>query len=98
MSFKGTGMVDLEKLLQAFPREFTIDQVVGRFGWSVTRTRQAIVNGQQTDTVRVIQEVRSPKGGTNHAIYENTQWRKEWLKRAWRSHEPIMDGERQEHG
>ena len=76
-------MVDLEKILAAFPRDFTIDDVISEFGWSVSRTRQAIVNGQQTDTVRVIQEVRSPKGGTNHAIYENTRWRKEWLMRAW---------------
>lgn len=81
MTFKGTGNADLEKILATFPRNFTLNQVVGEFEWSTSRARQAIVNGQQTDVVRILQDHRSE--GRPEAIYENTKWRKEWLMRAW---------------
>lgn len=91
MTFKGSGMADLEKVLKRFPRDFTVDEIIGEFGWSVTRARQAIVNGQQTDTVRVIAERQTD--GRSHAIFENTQWRKEWLMRAW--HGTVVSSEQE---
>ena len=97
MTFKGSGIDDLQKILQQFPRDFTVQDVASYFDWSTKRTKQAIVNGQQTDSVRLVTEVRSKEGRTAYAIYENTQWRKEWLTRAWGSHGSVMDSERQEH-
>jgi hypothetical protein len=81
VTFKGTGISDLEKILATFPRNFTLNQVVSEFRWSKSRARQAIVNGQQTDVVRTLQDQRS-EGGPE-AVYENITWRKEWLMRAW---------------
>lgn len=84
MTFNGSGMDDLHKILGEFPRSFTLLEVTDRFGWPTRRARQAVVNGQQTDTVRLVTEVRSPTGGTAHAVYENTQWRRNWLIKPWR--------------
>lgn len=101
MTFKGSGLDDLEKILHAFPMNFTIEDVTAYFQWPVSRARQAIVNGQQTDILRVIQETRQPNGTSGYAIYENTRWRKQWLTRAWGNcdvRESDMASDRQEHG
>ena len=98
MTFKGSGIDDLQKILQAFPRDFTMDDVIGYFGWPKHRARQAIVNGQQTDLVRSIAEVKNSNGSSAYTVYENARWRQQWLKRAWGNNEPNVESNRQEHG
>ena len=98
MSFKGSGLDDLQSILRAFPRDFTIEDVVTYFEWPVKRAKQAIVNGQQTDVVRTISDIRCAEtGGTSYAVYENTQWRKQWITRAWRNREPDLDSQEHRH-
>ena len=98
MTFKGTGLDDLQSILRQFPRDFTIEDVIAYFEWPAKRARQAIVNGQQTDALRTIADIRcSETGGTSYVVYENTQWRKEWITRAWGNREPNMDCTRQQH-
>ena len=82
MTWQGNGRSDLDKVLDQFPREFTIDDVMAFFEWPNAKARTAIVNGQQTDAVRISREHRTLKGNSV-AIYENVRWRQVWLKRAW---------------
>lgn len=98
MTFRGSGLEDLELILNKFHRTFTIDDVVGEFGWTNGRARQAIVNGQQTDALRTIKDRVTNHGISQLAIYENNRWRAEWIKRAWGPHrERNMDREGQQH-
>jgi hypothetical protein len=98
MSFTGTGLEDLELILNAFPRTFTVEDVVNQFGWTKGRARQAIVNGQQNDSLRTNTERVTNHGISQLAIYENNRWRAEWIKRAWGPHhERNMDREGQQH-
>jgi hypothetical protein len=98
MTFKGDGRSDLEKLLDQFPREFTIDEVMKFFEWPNAKARTAIVNGQQTDAVRISREHRTLKGNSV-AIYENVRWRQQWLKHAWGGKRDVgnVDGQEQRH-
>ena len=98
MTFKGSGLEDLELILNTFHRTFTVEDVVREFGWTNGRARQAIVNGQQTDALRTNTERVTNHGISQLAIYENNRWRAEWIKRAWRSHESDMDSEEQRYG
>jgi len=93
-----TASEDLKKILAAFPRDFTIKQVSEYFEWPARRVRQALVMGQQTDLVTVLVQPRNEAGMPGEAVYENLTWRKQWLTRAWRTHEPNMEGDRPEHG
>lgn len=98
MSFTGTGLEDLELILNTFPRTFTVQDVVNQFGWTKGRARQAIVNGQQNDSLRTNTERVTNHGISQLAIYENNRWRAEWIKRAWGPHhERNMDREGQQH-
>jgi hypothetical protein len=94
----GTALQDINKILAAFPRRFTIKDVEARFEWPTSRARQAIVMGQQNDVIVVLFQPKNEIGVSGHAVYENLTWRKQWLTRAWRTHEPDMDSERQQHG
>jgi hypothetical protein len=77
-------MDDLNQILNAFPRTFTLSEVVSRFDWPSQRARQAIVNGQQVDIVRILVDHR---GDDNRfATYENARWRQQWLTRPWRQY------------
>ena len=93
-----TASEDLKKILAAFPRRFTIKEVEERFDWSTSRAKQAIVMGQQNDAIVVLFQPKNELGVSGYAVYENLTWRKQWLTRAWRTHEPDMDCERQQHG
>ena len=97
MTFKGTGIDDLQSILRAFPRDFTIEDVTAYFEWPTSRARQAIIAGQQTDSIRLLEDHRSGQSSSGYAVYENTRWRKEWITRAWGNREPNLDGERQQH-
>ncbi len=98
MTFKGSGLEDLELILNTFHRTFTIDDVVEKFGWTNGRARQAIVNGQQNDALRTIRERYTNHNISQLAVYENNRWRAEWIKRAWGPHhERNMDREGQQH-
>ena len=98
MTFSGNGRTDLEMLLDQFPREFTIDEVIEFFEWPNSKARTDIINGQQTDAIRISREHRTQKGGDSIAIYENVRWRQVWLKRAWgKTNVRDMDGQRSEH-
>ena len=94
----GTALDDINKILVAFPRRFTIKEVEERFGWPTSRARQAIVMGQQVDAIVVLFQPKNEIGVSGHAVYENLTWRKEWVTRAWRTHEPDMDSQEQRHG
>ena len=97
MTWEGSGRSDLEVLLDQFPREFTIDDVVKFFDWPNSKARTAIVNGQQTDAIRISREHRTLKGNAT-AIYENVRWRQVWLKRAWgKASVRDMDCKRYQH-
>ena len=98
MTFKGTALEDINKILAAFPRRFTIKEVEGYFEWPTKRVKQAIVMGQSNDAVTVLFQPKNELGVSGEATYENLTWRKEWLTRAWRSNEPGMDSTRQKHG
>ena len=98
MTFKGTGLDDLQSILRQFPRDFTIEDVTAYFDWPTNRARQAIIAGQQTDILRLVEDHRGGQAISGYAVYENTQWRKEWITRAWGNREPNVDGERQQHG
>lgn len=82
MTFTGNGHSDLEKILDQFPREFTIYEVMEFFDWPNSKARTAIDNGQITDAVRLARSERVNKINSV-AIYENVRWRQVWLKRAW---------------
>ena len=97
MTFQGTALDDINKILAAFPRRFTIKEVEEYFQWSTKRVKQAIVMGQSNDAVTVLFQPKNELGVSGQATYENLTWRKEWLTRAWRSHESVMVSERQEH-
>ena len=43
MTFKGTALDDIKKILAAFPRRFTIKEVERYFEWPTKRVKQAIV-------------------------------------------------------
>ena len=94
----GTALEDINKILAAFPRRFTVKDVEERFDWSTSRARQAIVMGQQNDAIVVLFQPKNELGVSGCAVYENLTWRKEWVTKAWRTHEPDMDCERQQHG
>ena len=97
MTWAGEGRSDLDKVLDQFPREFTIDDVMEFFEWPNAKARTAIVNGQQTDAIRISREHRTLKGNAT-AIYENVRWRQVWLKRAWgKANVRDMDCTRQQH-
>ena len=98
MTFKGTALDDIKKILAAFPRRFTIKEVERYFEWPTKRVKQAIVMGQQTDAITVLFQPKNEIGVSGEAVYENLTWRKEWVTRAWRSHEPDMESERQKYG
>jgi len=93
-----TASRDLKKILAAFPRDFRIKQVSEYFEWPVRRVKQALVMGQQTDTITVLFQPKNEAGMPGEAVYENLTWRKQWLTRAWRTHESVMEGNRPEHG
>ena len=97
MTFQGTALEDINKILVAFPRRFTIKEVEEYFQWPSKRVKQAIVMGQSNDAVTVLFQPKNELGVSGEATYENLTWRKEWLTRAWRSHEPDMDCERQQY-
>ena len=97
MTFQGTALDDINKILAAFPRRFTIKEVEEYFQWPSKRVKQAIVMGQSNDAVTVLFHPKNELGVSGEATYENLTWRKEWLTRAWRSHESVMVSERQEH-
>ena len=82
MTFKGSGMDDLRRVIETFPRTFTTEDLINHFGWPQQRARQCIVNGQQNDIIRVIVDHRGEDN--RHAIYENARWRREWLTKPWR--------------
>ena len=88
MTFSGSGLHDLQRIIEVFPRDFK---------WPMSRARQAIIAGQQTDLLRVVEETRTPTGGSGYAVYENIKWRKEWITRAWGNREPNVESTRQEH-
>jgi len=94
----GTALEDINKILAAFPRRFTIKEVEERFDWSTSRAKQAIVMGQQNDAIVVLFQPKNELNVSGHAVYENLTWRKQWVTRAWRTHEPDMDGQEQRHG
>ena len=94
----GTALEDINTILAAFPRRFTVKDVEERFDWSTSRARQAIVMGQQNDAIVVLFQPKNETGVSGHAIYENLTWRKQWVTRAWRTHEPDMDSKEQRHG
>ena len=97
MTWQGNGRSDLDKVLDQFPREFTINEVMEFFEWPIAKARTAIVNGQQSDAIRISREHRPLKGNAV-AIYENVRWRQVWLKRAWgASSVRDMDSTRSEH-
>ena len=98
MTFQGTALEDINKILVAFPRRFTIKEVEQYFQWPSKRVKQAIVMGQSNDAVTVLFQPKNELGVSGEATYENLTWRKEWLTRAWRSHEPDMDCEEQRYG
>jgi hypothetical protein len=83
VTFKGSGLSNLEKILRQFPRTFTVKQVQEQCGLTIGEIRQAMVWGQQTDSVRIVSERSGVDGGPATVVYENAQWRKEWLMRAW---------------
>jgi hypothetical protein len=93
----GTALQDINRILEAFPRRFTIKEVENYFEWPTKRVKQAIVMGQQFDAIVVLFQPKNEIGVSGHAVYENLTWRKQWLTRAWRTHEPDMDSERQQH-
>ena len=97
MTFQGTALDDINRILVAFPRRFTIKEVEEYFQWPNKRVKQAIVMGQSNDAVTVLFQPKNELGVSGEATYENLTWRKEWLTRAWRSHESVMESERQEH-
>jgi hypothetical protein len=97
MTWEGNGRSDLDKVLDQFPREFTIDDVMAFFEWPNAKARTAIVNGQQSDAIRISREHRTLKGNAV-AVYENVRWRQVWLKRAWGTSDVRdMDSTRSEH-
>lgn len=97
MTWEGNGRSDLDKVLDQFPREFTIDDVMAFFEWPNAKARTAIVNGQQSDAIRISREHRTLKGNAV-AVYENVRWRQVWLKRAWGTSDVRdMDSQRSEH-
>jgi len=93
-----TASEDLKKILAAFPRRFTIKEVEEYFEWPTKRVKQAIVMGQQNDAIVVLFQPKNELGVSGYAVYENLTWRKQWLTRAWRTHEPDMDREEQRYG
>ena len=93
----GTALQDINRILEAFPRRFTIKEVENYFEWPTKRAKQAIVMGQQFDATVVLFQPKNAICVSGHAVYENLTWRKQWLTRAWRTHEPDMDSERQQH-
>jgi hypothetical protein len=97
MTFKGSAAEDLSKILAAFPRDFKIKDVEAHFEWPTNRVKQALVMGQSTDVITVLYQPKNERGISDEAVYENLTWRKQWLTRAWRTHEPDMDCERQQH-
>ena len=76
-------MDDLCRVLDKFPRTFTIAMAAEQLDWPMQRARQAIVNGQQADVIMALKEVRGPDGMPTHTVYENRQWRKQWLTNDW---------------
>lgn len=99
MTFSGSGLQDLEAILRVFPRDFTIEDVTAYFEWPINRARQAIIAGQQTDVLRLIEDHKLGKSLSGYAVYENTRWRKQWMTKAWRSDsEPELDRQEQGHG
>ena len=93
-----TALEDINKILAAFPRRFTIKDIEERFEWTTSRARQAIVMGQQNEAIVVLFQPKNQLGVSGHAVYENLTWRKQWVTRAWRTHEPDMACKRPEHG
>ena len=87
MTFTGTGHEDVQKILEEFPRSFTIKDVKDRFGWTSTRARQAMVCGQQADLIRMLYDAHPSTTGRTYAIYEHGSWRKEWITRTWRDND-----------
>ncbi len=98
MTFKGTASEDISRILAAFPRRFTIKEVEEYFQWPTKRVKQAIVMGQSNDAVAVLLQAHNKLGVPGEATYENLTWRREWLTRAWRPHESVMDGKEQGYG
>ena len=98
MTFQGTALEDINRILAAFPRRFTIKEVEEYFQWPSKRVKQAIIMGQSNDAVTVLFQPKDELGVSGEATYENLRWRKEWLTRAWRSHESDMDSEEQRYG
>jgi hypothetical protein len=99
MTFAGTALDDVNKILAAFPRRFTIKEVERYFEWPAKRVKQAIIMGQQTDAITVLFQAKNEIGVSGEATYENVTWRKEWLTRAWRASDgSIMASSGQEHG
>ena len=87
MTFQGTASEDINRILAAFPRRFTIKQVEEYFQWPTKRVKQAIVMGQSNDAVTVLFQAQNKLGVPGEATYENVTWRREWLTKAWRPHE-----------
>lgn len=98
MTCKGTALEDLEKILRAFSRDFKIKEVEDHFEWPTKRVKQALVMGQSNDVISVLFQPKNELGVSGEAVYENLTWRKEWLTRAWRTHEPELARTRQKHG
>ena len=90
MTFAGSGLANLEKILNRFPRTFTTKQVQEQCNLTIGEIRQAMVWGQQTDSVRIVSERSGTDGGPATVVYENVRWRAEWVKRAW--HKPKEQG------
>ena len=83
MTFSGSGMEDLQQVLREFPRTFTLPDLITHFDWPLPRARQAIVNGQQQDIVRILIDHKNQDN--RYAIYENARWRREWISKPWRN-------------
>ena len=79
MTFFGPALQDVGTIQENFPRQFTIEQVMAELDWEKNKARQAIVMGLSQDFFRATSEERS----TQLVIYENAQWRRNWLTKPW---------------
>ena len=79
MTFQGPALQDVGTIQENFPRQFTIEQVMAELDWEKNKARQAIVMGLSQDFFRALSEERN----TQLVIYENVQWRRNWLTKPW---------------
>ena len=86
MTFQGNCREDLKAITAVFPHIFTVREAMEHCQLTRSRVAQALVHGQQIETIRLLKNVLNPTTERMEAIYEIATFRQKWLKQPWRSH------------